>query len=185
MSDSSRYKRLKLLSEFREIIFWQKLNEQFIAYSPDSNYSSKLRDFCFDNSLYEKIISSELISDIPLLLVSFYVDYLFITIRSVKWLSVISKLESINIIPLNIEKAISDTFEKNRTQYNKKHNFALDVDGEDHNQLLSQFIDSYLEKKESIGHDFSTIITKLYDIKSESMLIIYKNYSGEFNTYYF
>ncbi len=170
------------IAEFQEILFWQDLNRQTLLLEQDKKKRLKidhdaLQNFCFKNTLFEKISKNVLVDNIPLVLTTDFKDTFFLDIQIKGWNGLIKKL-----LPathqLDIESALINQFEK-ISLYDEKYELFPDTPGEDDEELYD-FIHQYNEMREDYyGGDISDIILRLHELKSAALETIFSEATSD------
>jgi hypothetical protein len=171
----------KLLASLQEVVFWQQLNGQLLrsGFRPGDWFSYParyLRDFCFSTSLFSHISNAEFVSDIPLVLVTNFSDINFLSIGDTKWQSFLMKEihRLYNIIILDIEQALADTFIVLESYDNNYHLVKKGDGRDDDDDELYGFIQQYLKEKGKRKRDYGKILSSAYELKANCLNSIIK-----------
>jgi len=162
----------KTLSELQEILFWQQLNKQLIglkAQGKDIQESrhKHLQDFSFGNRLFSKITGASLLDEVPLSLVTDFSKECFVQFKLDSWNSCLMQLIP-NTVALDVEQALADAFVA-AEKYDKNSHPGNKEGYEDDDEELYEFIEQYLGAREEQGRDIADIITRLHQLKTESI----------------
>jgi hypothetical protein len=160
-------------NHLQEILFWQKLNKQLIALKARRNdikekHHKYLQNFSFTKRLFSRITKASFLDEIPLTLITDFSDVCFITLKMQSWNSCLMKLLP-KTLSLNIERALADTFVASK-KYDKNFPLPKSIAKENEDdQELYGFIEKYLGVREEQGRNITDIITRLHQLKTESI----------------
>ena len=170
------------LSDLQEIVLWQQLNSQLIRLANqtgtpiDDSQHSYLRDFCLNNLLFSKGTGNPILHNIPMILFGDFGDTSFVSILEENWNTCLKELYPRGHL-LNIEDALVEAFSI-LDEYDNEYKLTTD-DGDENDEELELFIDSYLEERGKLRRDIPEILTRLYALKAQSLRSFSKRIDSE------
>ena len=160
-------------SDLQEILFWQQLNRQLISLKAQrtdigDEHHKFLQNFSFDNRLFSKITGVTLLDKVPLSLVTDLSGVCFVNLKLEPWNACLMQLIP-NTVTLDVEQALADAFVASG-KYDKSFPPEVSGDeGDEDDEELYGFIEKYLGAREEQGRDIANIITRLHQLKTESV----------------
>ena len=160
-------------NELQEILFWQQLNKQLISLKAQGRVVKKahhkyLQNFSFDNQLFARITGAIHIDEIPLTLITDFSSACFMQLQLDSWNACLTQIIP-NTVALDVEQALADAFVASG-KYDKSFPPEVSGDeGDEDDEELYGFIKKYLGAREEQGRDIADIITRLHQLKTESV----------------
>ena len=168
MDDENKRK----FDELKEILFWQQLNKQLIALRTQGmdikeEHHSFLQKISFDDNLFAKITGASLLDEVPLALITDFSGICFLNLKLETWNVCLTQVIS-NTLALDVEQALADAFVA-AEKYDRRFPSEDGGNEDDDDPELYEFIDQYLGVREKQGRNIADIITRLYQLKAESL----------------